>query len=180
MDVTKVGLYYIISAMSLFESWKNLAEEQSGPIESESVSINKETVNYGDETNGDPELERKKNRSEELFLDMLNLARGNDALMFQFDEIKDSVVRYINKRRELNDIAKESRENVGRSGQEEHSDREQRIIHDALIDNLNIFSRMCANSGKDNSWRQNIGDLRESVAVWADNVYSLAQKDTKF
>jgi len=158
--------------MSLFESlWQDTAEKEGFEGNSSEEGTHAEGVA------DNSAMEKKKTHAEELYLDMFALADNNEDMQKQFTEIKKSIVSYISKRQELNAIAKESREGVGRAGEEKHSDRDQKIMHDALIDNLNIYSRMCVRFNKDNSWRGELGDDRKMIASWAIKVFDLVKKD---
>lgn len=86
------------------------------------------------------------------------------------EDIRLGVLRYgkiIERRNQA--IQSANREEI------ETSDQEQRIAHDALIDNLNILSRQCRNNGISNLWRRDIGVERDQVTEWVKRIYQILE-----
>jgi|GEM_PF-1348639 hypothetical protein len=89
-----------------------------------------------------------------------DLVEGSQKLEKQFEKVKKSILRYAEiMQRFLN--TKSSYENIGAA------DQERRLAHEALISNLNILSRWCAEERIPNNWRERIGDSRTEIGEWA-------------
>lgn len=98
------------------------------------------------------------------------IAKKYPELMEFVKDIKSEILRYgkiIEQRKQA--IRSSNREEI------ETSDQEQRIVHNALIDSLNILSRQCQKRGVSNSWRQDIGIERSQITAWAMRVYEILE-----
>lgn len=93
----------------------------------------------------------------------------SDVVTF-YRNVLDSVLKYnvaiLNYNQAKSDKIKN---NIDKEEMEE-KDRFRRNVHEALISNINILSRLMKGSGLDNSWRNDIGISRQEVQRWAQNV----------
>ncbi|MDD4477007.1 MAG: hypothetical protein PHY40_02510 [Patescibacteria group bacterium] len=84
-----------------------------------------------------------------------------------FEDLKKSIIYYAN-------LVKNTPNNklIGVESREEYEkiikdNDKRRLAHNALIDNLNILSRLCKKYGYDNNWREEMGNDRERITEWA-------------
>lgn len=83
-------------------------------------------------------------------------------------DLESAILRYgesvVRLDREVSLGAEVSRKDV------ENADQGRRIVHDALIDKLNVLSRSFVKAKLDNNWRNVVGSDRTQVGQWALRV----------
>jgi len=152
-----------------FESdkWEEMAK-RSGQMDD---SFGEEEVEFGstavrEETQNVPKEELSRN--EKVYSDMEKIVQNNPELKGYLLDIKKSVKRYVSTIDALHVLRMKKMVDKKAVG---FSDSARKIAHDALIDNLNIFSRACVKAKIDNSWRREVGLDRKEITVWAVAVY---------
>lgn len=107
-------------------------------------------------------------RNERVYAGMEKIVQDNPELKKYFLDIQKSVKRYVSTIDALHVLRMKKMVDKKAVG---FSDSARKIAHDALIDNLNIFSRACIKAKIDNSWRREVGLDRKEITVWAVAVY---------
>ena len=81
-------------------------------------------------------------------------------------DLEDSILRYGES------VVKFDRSLTESSTKEDYgyADQSRKIVHDSLLDKINILSRAFANEGLDNSWRNVVGSDRNQIGQWALRV----------
>lgn len=127
----------------LREAWGNLAEEEKGQEHDSKLNI------------GDPHFTS-------IYKKIEKIAEKDKLAKTLFINIQKSALRYLYTidQLSLDRLKKYDKEEVQRS------DEARRRAHNALIDDLNIFSRYCIKNNLDNSWRNMVGIKREDVTEW--------------
>lgn len=115
-------------------------------------------------------------------LDSIEAGIKNDAeLKEAYSDVKRSIGRYYDKVQ-----AQEHRQSAAgevlKAADVEESDHERKIAHDALIDRLNILSRMFAKKGIEPYWRTSWGapgslGERKAITRWAEEVAPVIKQE---
>lgn len=112
-----------------------------------------------------------------IYLSMKVAAQGDPKLENLLESVNKAILGYESAAFRLTEAKKSADE------REEREDIERRmkmrsIAHSLLIDELNILSRNCAEAGRSNMWRQEIGLSRDEVEDWAFGVVDMVRKST--
>ena len=94
-----------------------------------------------------------------------SLAEGNEILDYCYRYMEISI-RFQKSLHELDQTEK--------AEERAELDQETRIVHDATIDSINIFSRALAKEGKDNSWMEKVSRHRVTYTRF---IYSLVYNE---
>lgn len=105
-------------------------------------------------------------RAFEIFRRIQEEAQQRPELKEIFEDLRGSLIRYNESILRLEIAQQKSMERKDI----ENADHARKIVHDALIDKLNILSREFDKAGFDNSWRKMVGLHRETAAEWARGV----------
>jgi hypothetical protein len=106
-------------------------------------------------------------------------SQSNAVLRELFQEVQESIARYLIAIARLNEI--QSREKRGETISRyeiQGTDLARRSSHNGLIDHINVLSRAFAKYGLDNEWRKVVGlSAREEVTRWAIRIGSTVAAD---
>ncbi len=121
------------------------------------------------------EKEREQRDSESFqVLDKIeDSIKGDADLEVAYDDVKRSIRNY-HRRLEIQKERARSGERLGAKETTELDDL-RKISHDALIDRLNILSRLSAKKGIEPNWRKSWGPIgsqaeREAITAWVEAV----------
>jgi hypothetical protein len=152
------------------DAWQEITSYQN---EGETFADHENDKNLKDFLNDDKkETPEQISKQVEIYKLMEKISAGNPDLQALFDDIKDSVLRYI----ETIDKLSLSRERGDDQDMIIESDSRRTQAHEVLISNLNILSRLCSKLGLDNEWRSMIGLDRKQVTDWALDIFPLIIK----
>lgn len=117
--------------------------------------------------------ERATERALDIYLDIKNAVDGyrgekrqRQTLLDQMKEVDKSIIRYDATRAQLAIVRLEEQD----TETVQEADTRRRAAHEALVDNLDILSRLFKQAGLDSQWRVSIGLNREVVGDWASLV----------
>jgi hypothetical protein len=149
------------------ERWKERALEEGSKIQE---------VTAGDQDKGlNQESDIEKNQQLDIYLEMIEAIGDNEELLKYLAELENSVVRYYASIKSL----AEKRRALDDQQEMEDADWARKRAHNAVVDNLSIFSRAYVKNKGVNHWRIKIdgghGD-RERIANWVKAVAPFIQK----
>ena len=116
----------------------------------------------------------KQERAVNIYLDTKLEAEKYPNLNEIFERMEHSVIRYG---KSINMLAIVARSENKDKRMLEEIDRNRRLAHNALIDELNLLSRQFRNIGIDNEWRKEIGLDSKTVGGWAYKVAEFISSD---
>ncbi len=97
-----------------------------------------------------------------------NMTEGNEELQETLEIMLKSCLQYTITVAKYKRLAeRDNEEEIGKSEEWRDVDSMRRIVHDATIDNINIFSRQLEAHQKDNSWMQEVVANRASYGRFA-------------
>lgn len=140
----------------LNESWNNLAEREEG-------------IDF------DEAYVRERERNDLAYEKLKKLRSHSELARDLVKDIEDSILRYVKSIDQLSISRIERADSKTKEG----NDLARRLAHNALIDNLNIFSRYCAKHKLDTSWRDMVGSHRNQIRDWALSVSATMTKERR-